>query len=216
MSDARPSARETQQSAVVGLGALDQVELSPANQQRLELASQRCGGSAMWRARKKKEALDVFRLSELAPPNRLVVKHCDMRQTLRMTLRMDVPIMCRKPNGEFQVHRGGLFGLMYHEDVLRHPLPGYAFILILAPPAPWHANVLIDGPGQPLCLGRTLPVGIPCVELILATYGALTMQNTMIDERDPVGVFNTNAARWWQLNQDKIPLSRTPFLVKED
>jgi hypothetical protein len=38
------------------------------------------------------------------------------------------------------------------------------------------------------------------------------MQTAQIDERDPGGVFNAEAARWWQANVHRIPLSREPFL----
>ena len=38
------------------------------------------------------------------------------------------------------------------------------------------------------------------------------MQSVMFDEQDPAGVLNADAARWWQQNRDRIPLSREPFI----
>jgi hypothetical protein len=69
---------------------------------------------------------------------------------------------------------------------------------------------------QPLCLGARLPAGIRVKELVLMAYGALSMQTVMIDELDPAGVLNPVAARWWQANTDRIPLSRAAFLSPED
>jgi hypothetical protein len=42
------------------------------------------------------------------------------------------------------------------------------------------------------------------------------MQNTLIDRLDPAGVLNPAAAEWWQRNTHLIPLTREPFLRKED
>ena len=67
---------------------------------------------------------------------------------------------------------------------------------------------LIDPSGQ-------LPAGIPLKEIILMTYGALTMQTTQLDILDSAGVLNPFAADWWQRNTNRIPLSREPFLRSE-
>jgi hypothetical protein len=48
---------------------------------------------------------------------------------------------------------------------------------------------------------------------VLASYAALTLQSVMVDERDPAGVMNSEAARWWQANAGRIPLTTTPFLA---
>jgi len=72
---------------------------------------------------------------------------------------------------------------------------------------------LLSGhPDEVSGLGASLPTGIPCVELIVASYGALAMQNVMVDERDAAGVLNIEAARWWQANTHRIPLTKTPLL----
>ena len=94
------------------------------------------------------------------------------------------------------------------------PQPGYAFVRILLPRPVWHSNVSPDL-NQVLCLGPRLPAGIPLKEIILMTFGALTMQTTQLDLLDPAGVLNPAAADWWQRNTSRIPLSREPFLRNE-
>ena len=76
--------------------------------------------------------------------------------------------------------------------------------------------VVARGGPQLLCLGTTLPVGIPCRELVLSAYGALTFQLLAIDERDPAGVMNAEAALWWQQRASMLPLSDVPFLSDAD
>jgi hypothetical protein len=38
------------------------------------------------------------------------------------------------------------------------------------------------------------------------------MQTVMVDEADPAGVMNGEAALWWQQNMELAPLSRARFL----
>jgi len=196
----------------VGLTALEQVTLSKEHQRLLDTSAANCGGSAAWRARKQVEARSLFQLSQLAPPGRMTVIDCDLRAALKMMIALEVPVPCRDERGELLIHYGAMLGLTYMEEALRQPSPGYAFVCLLGPRGVWHANVAANVPHQPLCLGATLPTGIPCVELVIAAYGALSMQSVMVDERDPAGVLNIEAARWWQQNTHRIPLTRTPFL----
>jgi hypothetical protein len=106
--------------------------------------------------------------------------------------------------------------LRYPEAALSAPQPGSAFVTVLAPPTCWHANVAPIAADQRVCLGARVPAGIPVRELVLAAYGALSMQTVQIDERSPAGVLNAAAARWWQRNAERIPLSRVPFLGTAD
>jgi hypothetical protein len=64
-----------------------------------------------------------------------------------------------------------------------------------------------------LCLGVNVPRCFPLRECVLASYAALTLQSIMVDERDPAGVMNKEAALWWQSNLHRIPLSTVPFLA---
>lgn len=196
-----------------GLAALDDVTLTPERQARLEQAAASAGGSAVWRQRKLVEAHDLLALSQIAPPGRLIVEHLDLDEALRALLLLDVPVPCR-PGGEgpLSVERRAMLGLCYPEAALRQVMPGYAFVHVLIPFAVWHANVAPIPEGQAVCLGAQLPAGVRVKELVLMTYGALSMQTVMIDPGDPAGVLNAAAARWWQENLDRMPLTRTPFL----
>ena len=66
---------------------------------------------------------------------------------------------------------------------------------------------------QPLCLGANVARGFPLREAVLASYAALTLQTATIDDRDPAGIMNREAALWWQANAARAPLSRAPFLA---
>jgi hypothetical protein len=207
--------QEKATNAPRGLAALPTVTLTPENQRLLDEARAAAGGTAMWKARKAAEARDLLALSQLAP--RLLVQQLDLRESLRALLSLRVPVPCRLPGEDSMLVIGDqvLLGLTYPQEALRQQLPGYGFVQILAPLGVWHANVAY-GPVQPLCLGAALPAGIRVKELVLMAYGALSLQTVQIDETDSAGVLNIEAARWWQLNVARIPLSRTPFLAPEN
>jgi len=198
----------------LGLDALGEVLLNGRNVHLLEQAVEAGGGDPAWRARKRAEAHDLLALGQIAPPGRLTVERLDLRETLRAVLLMRVPVPCRPDaDNELRVADHALIGLIYPQQVLRERLNGMSFIQILRPYGVWHANC--GSIGQPLCLGTDLPCGIPVKELVLMTYGALSMQTIQIDERDVAGIVNPAAARWWAANLHRIPLSPTPFLKAE-
>ena len=193
-----------------GLRELDKVKLGVRNSRLLKRASEVCGGSAVWRTRKLAEAYDLLALSQIAP--RFTVHDIDLRETLRATASIKVPVpLSPDARGELRIASVALLGILYPEHAIREPLPGFAFIQILQPPAVWHANVSAEG-AQMLCLGAQLPAGIPTKELVLMAYGALSMQTVMVDEADAAGVMNTEAALWWQQHLELVPLSRARFL----
>jgi hypothetical protein len=196
-----------------GLAALDDVTLTAERQAQLDQAAAGAAGPAVWRQRKLAEARDLLALSQIAPPGRFTVEHLDLDEALRALLLLAVPVPCR-PGGEgpLLVERRAMLGLHYPEAALRQVMPGYAFVHVLVPFAVWHANVAPIPEGQAVCLGAQLPAGVRAKELVLMTYGALSMQTVMIDPGDPAGVLNAAAARWWQDNLDRVPLTRTPFL----
>lgn len=197
-----------------GLVGLGEVVLNGRNQHLLEQAAAASGGDAAWRARKRAEARELLALSQIAPPGRLKVERLDMRESLRAMLLMRVPVPCRPgEDGELRVADRALIGLTYPQQVLRERLHGMSFIQVLRPLGIWHANC--GSIGQPLCLGTDLPCGIPAKELVLMTYGALSMQTIQVDERDEAGIVNPAAARWWAANLHRIPLCSTPFLEAE-
>jgi hypothetical protein len=57
-----------------------------------------------------------------------------------------------------------------------------------------------------------VPRGFPLREMVLASYAALTLQAISLDNMDPAGVLNRQAAVWWQANAQRIPLTTEPFL----
>jgi hypothetical protein len=102
-------------------------------------------------------------------------------------------------------------GITYPAALVRSPLPGMAVVQVLGPPLVFHPNVA-PGLVQALCLGPRLPAAIPLKEILLATYGALSLQAIQLDLRDSAGVMNPQAAAYFGQRLDLIPLSREPFL----
>ena len=125
---------------------------------------------------------------------------------------MRVPTPCLPDlDGNLHIAPQTRLGITYPEEALRLPMPGFALVEIIHPRHVWHANVSSEGP-QMLCLGTQLPVGIQLKDIVLMTYGAITLQTVMIDEMDAAGVLNPDAARWWQQNIHRLPLSKEAFI----
>jgi len=196
-----------------GLDELDKVELPDTYLAMLEDAMTRCGGNPSWRNNKKNNARDLLAMATIS--GRMVVRELDLAEALRALIFIEAPIPCvPDAQDQLQIAPGALLGLMYVEDALVLPQPGYSFVQVVLPNGVWHANVeaVEKGHGQPLCLGTKLPSAIPVSEIIIMTYGALIMKAVNIDERDYAGVLNPDAARWWQQNRHLIPLSDEPFV----
>jgi hypothetical protein len=188
------------------------VALDAAYQRRLEAVLEVCRGAPAWRARKRIETHDVLLLSQAAPPGRLTIGLIDLQEAMRLLIMLEAPVPCRPAaDGSLVVASRAVIGMTYPQEAICTPLPGWVFAQVLEPANVWHPNV--GGPGQALCLGPQLPAGIRTRELILMTYAALTLQSAQIDEGDPAGVLNVEAARWWQQNRGRIPLTATPFFV---
>jgi len=197
-----------------GLASLADCPLSSSEEAELVRWEARGRGSPVWRKRKIVELRELMALSRIAP--RLKIEMIDAVTDLRAVLRLRCPVPCLADTAsELRIADEAVLGLTYTEEALRSPQPGYAFVQILEPRDVFMAVVARGGP-QLLCLGTTLPVGFPVREIVLATYGALTMQNVHIDERDPAGVMNAEAALWWQQRTSMLPLSDVPFLSNAD
>jgi len=200
--------------AAPGLSDLAKVQLDERHQGILSYAGNTCGGAAPWRQRKFAEVRDLVALSQIS--SRLKIQCLDVSVDLRAVVEMRVTVPClRGPDAPLEIASLAVLGVIYRQDVLVTPQPGFSFVQILAPGPVWHANVSHDQ-NQVLCLGSSLPVGVPLKEIILMTYGALTMQTVQLDVGDSAGVLNPSAADWWQHNTKKIPLSREPFLSKPE
>jgi hypothetical protein len=103
----------------------------------------------------------------------------------------------------------------YPENAIRESLKGTEFVQIIGANA-YHPNISETSMGFPfqgLCLGATLLPGVRVRELILMTYGLLTLQSITMDLMDPAGVLNPGAGEYWQHNVEQIPLSKEPFII---
>jgi hypothetical protein len=195
-----------------GLSDLERVPLLAQQEEGLQRVGEAALGTPEWRARKQCEAHDLLALERIA--DRMQVLALDAITELRALIRLRAPVPCMPPGARDLVVEDQVdLVLLYPEEILRGPLPGYAIVEILAPRNVYHANVASRGPSQRLCLGANVPRGYPLREAVLASYAALTLQSVMVDELDPAGVMNSEAARWWQANAGRIPLTTTPFLA---
>lgn len=163
-------------------------------------------GPLPWRRRKATEARELCGLAQRAP--RVELRALDLRTELRALVRLAVPVAVRAATGSdgFTVALGAEVAVVYPLQALRGALPGYSFVRVLRPRPVWHPNV--HAVGQELCLGVSLPAGLRVVELVLASYRALAMQTLQVDEQDSAGVMHLEAARWWQANLDRAPLTQ--------
>jgi hypothetical protein len=192
------------------LSSLSHVELDSHHASLLRLVQTTNGGGSSWRNRKLAEAADLCRLAQLS--GRLVILGLDLSGDLRADLLMRVTVPCLPSHQQpLEIGDTARLGIIYREESLILPQPGFSFVQILAPRFVWHANVSPDAI-QALCLGPTLAAGLPLREIILMVYGALTMMTVQIDPGNSAGVLNPAAADWFQRNPKLIPLSRAPFL----
>ncbi|HOX04418.1 MAG TPA: hypothetical protein P5555_19330 [Candidatus Paceibacterota bacterium] len=195
------------------LDDLRQIQLSGIYMTMWELAQKECGGPAACRQRFAGELHDLLGLAQIS--GRMIVHWADLSAGLRAKVEIEMPVPCMPdPAGPLRVAPRALLGVIYPPEAIFMPQPGYAFIRILSPRPVWLSTVSVD-PNQPLCLGAQLPAGIPLSEIVLMTYGALTLQTVQLDRLDPAGVLNAAAADWWQRNVHRIPLTREPFLRSE-
>ena len=193
-----------------GLSQLSQVKLSLQHTAMLAAARTVCGGGTLWRERKLIELVDLWRLVELS--GRLTILGLDVRADLRAELLLRVTVPCLpKPDGPLAVAQAARLGIIYREAALVTPQPGYSFVQILAPQPVWHPNVSPDMT-QAVCLGPSIPPGLPLREIILMVYGALSMMSVQLDPGNSAGVLNPAAADWFQRNPVLIPLTREPFV----
>lgn len=194
-----------------GLSGLEGVPLGFNRERFLEAAVTGSGGSPAWRNRKCAEARELLALSRLAP-KRMNVEQLDLSESLRAVIHLRAPVPTRRPGrDELVILPDVLLGLQYRQQALLTPQAGASFIQILEPEGVFLAQVPA-GPPFCLCLAPTLPPGIPCKELILLSYAALTLQTFQIDIAHPAGVFNPAAALFWQKNSGRIPLTHEAFL----
>jgi hypothetical protein len=194
------------------LATLSDIELSERHGRMLGLATESMQGSEAWKARKALEAHDLLALAECAGSSRMEVLTLDLQADLRTVVKLHVPVaLTPGANGEIRLADEAVIGIAYPHLILNVPLPGFAAVSLLYPTGVHYPNIG-NARGQRLCLGPNLPMGIPVSELILASYGVLTLQEAQMDPADSAGVMNVEAALFWQSNQQHIPLTKEPFL----
>jgi hypothetical protein len=192
---------------------LQQVPLDGCHRAILEAAQKGSGGPPALRHRLAAEARDLLALAQIS--GRALVHWLDLSAGLRAKIELALPVPCLPdPAGPLRIAPCALLGLIYPLDAILLPQPGYSYVRILQPPSVWHSNVS-PGVDQLLCLGPSLPAGLPLKEILLMTYSALTLQSIQINALDPAGVMHWAAAAWWQQHPDRIPLTREPFLRPE-
>jgi len=204
-----------------GLSYLAEVILDDCHKELFEKAKATCRGGAVWRQRKLSEIHDFLALSQLS--GRINTMFLNLSGPLRILFEMKVTVpTLPDPAGELIVADRAHLGLTYREEAIRLPQPGYSFIEALQPNHIWLANAAPSdpafprfGPGQAICLGATIEAGTPVKELILMSFGALTLQSVQLDALDAAGVMNDVSARWWMQNRDRIPLTREAFIETE-
>lgn len=198
-----------------GLYALGSVSLDPSRRAKLRHAEALASGDPVWRVRKLQEAHDLHALSQVAPPGRLEVGLLDLRDCFRAVVHLGVPVpIWDEARSDIRLGRRVTLGLTYPREALSLPQPGFVFFQTLLPQGVFLPNVGRP-PSQPVCLGPTLPAGIRVRSLLLLAYSVFTMQSVQVNELDAAGVFNPIAARWWQRNLTRAPLSRLAFLAPE-
>lgn len=201
-----------------GLSDLSGVVLDDQHRKIYETASRGCRGTPMWRQRKLAEFQEYLALSMVS--GRIRTMMADLTGPLRLMFELQAPVpLLPDPAGDLEVAGHALLGLTYPEEAIRAPQPGYSFVtqirpyhLFLANAAPADPEFGLHGPGQAICLGSQIAANISVKEIILQTYGALTLQSVQLDEYDAAGVMNRAAAEWWLQNRDRIPLTREGFL----
>ncbi len=201
-------------SEAISLSNLSKLALDERHQALFDAALATNAGSRVHRSRKKFETYDLLALSQLS--GRMRIRAIDLSVDLRCMFDLVTPVPT-KPGDDLVICKWARLGLVYPESAVRAPKPGYSFMHILTPERVWLPNVSSDEKTgvQALCLGAVLPAGVLVRELILMSYAALSMQTVQLDALDAAGVMNGDAAQWWKLNQDRIPLSRESFLTPQ-
>lgn len=193
------------------LTQLQRVPLNPMHADFLQAAMATCGGTAMWRSRKRTEGHEILALSQVT--RRITVVALDLREALRARLLMRAPVPCMPDSaGELRIEPAAELGLCYPESAVIEPQPGYNFLCLLRPKHAYHPNIAGMEFGQRICLGPLLPAATRVRELVFLAYQALTLAAVQFNPLDSAGVMNSRAAEWFQRNPHRIPLSKEPFI----
>jgi hypothetical protein len=134
----------------------------------------------------------------------------DLLVDFRALLMLEVPVPRRPgPDGVLRLADRAVVGLVYRREATFQALPGLAFLQILEPLDVFHPQAAPDGR---FCLGPSLPAGIRVVNIVALAYAALAMQTVQLDQYDPAGLFEPEAASFFQNHPIALPLTRRAFL----
>jgi hypothetical protein len=194
--------------------APDDLALNESRQARLDQSMQDLAGSPAWKRRKQREAHDLLALEQRAP-HRLQVLTLDLNHDLRVHLKLRVPVPCAPDfAGHLRVEPLAILGLVLPELSMSTVLPGSVFVQVIQPLHVFHPNVYETT--RQICLGLKFAPGEARVrELILMTYGALSMQTALPNPYDHHGIAHHRALQWWRDHLALRPLSRAAFFNRE-
>lgn len=175
-------------------------------------------GAPFWRARKRSEVEAVFALGTKS--QRFVVVAIDVENEVRLLILMNTPVaVVADPTlPEVKIADHALLGLTYPEGAIVADQPGMRFVEIIEPAGVFHPSVKFGRP-QSLCLGASIRAGTPITELLISTFGALSLNVSIeLDEQHNSALTaNVEAAKFWQRQTDQLPLTHEPFYrVREE
>jgi hypothetical protein len=193
------------------LNRLNTVDLKPNHRRLLETALADNNGPPAWRLRKQAEAHELLALAQIS--GRFSVHRLDLATSLRALLVMTTPVPCLPASGgPLRIIRHAVLGIIYSEEAMRLPQPGYRFVQVLQPTHVYHPHVAA-GSNQLFCLGAT-PAGIRLREVVMSAYAGLTFQAVDLQNLS-AGVMNPDALHYWTENIRQIPLTQEPFVQPE-
>jgi hypothetical protein len=108
--------------------------------------------------------------------------------------------------GGVRIHHEARVSLRYPAEFLRGPIQGQALAAIEGPAHVLHPNVG-SMPDQRVCLGHSLPRGLPLRELVLMTYAALSMQAVELPSGEAGPMMNGAALVYWRMHAACVPLT---------
>ena len=201
---------------LASLSELGSVQLEDFYRAMFEAAVSRCIGSAPYPKRMKVELYEFLALAQISG-GRIEPLAATFEGEFQMHFILHAPVPMKNAEDEVVIFDWAHIHLRYPEEALSQALPGTAFVRILKPNRVFHPNASEPGPGIPgqvLCLGAAMPPATRLREIVMITWGALTLQSVSLDLMDPAGVLNPDAVLYWQspVARERIPLTTEPFL----
>lgn len=180
------------------------------------------GGSRDWRQFKEASAREILELAERT--QRMDVLAISLEGDFRLAYEISMPVPRVPKDGRLRIGNRALFDLMYQENWRWESPPSFLPLSVLQPDDVFHPNCRpaatppIDLPiRMPLlsramvCLGQLPPCTAP-KEIVLLGYFALTLQDRILDEFDPAGVFNPEASQYYRDHPEHLPLTSAGLL----